>query len=668
MIVRLSGGGYSAVPKTFQQVYVDGVLRKDIEALAVRVQQGIGGQQLSFSLPAATFDADVDSLVGAEIVVYAGHVGESTGSPIFRGLVDSIDSSLAVGVDEIGFSARSWLAYLDRVWLGQKTLSGNVTFRRFNPVTGELYNWTLRSMLEVAFGETYWPTDWAALVSLGDTSPFNTGTASQVVSTDIECIVWNYSQFISHLISMAGDISVRERFTSSTTYLDFYRLGPDVFRSTEVRVAALGEDIGDGANVVELETSRDMAGIATRIIGYTAPRRVAITIPWDGSSTGLQPAWPDATPYGDTPMTAEELAVLDDPDSAKPDSPNYVDGRERIFRDFQLPAALRRFRLDEALPVLDDEGRFIPTQAFRYRPALESETGEWVQDGYETTPTQISIESIDGPGMAFRLGAPAIEVIGMEASGAVVTQPNQRAEVRLTCSLSMPGFEGGYDTAALTTALPVSLSTSQLVESFSRPDLELSQFTTVGMDGVAEYDCTFSHPTDGWTTVSAATSIDDHRQTAARMAQGALRSRARIRRTFQVTLDYLVRGIYVGQTIRVNNGGHRYAACQIQSLAQSLSEDARTIFIATDAIPEEVIMPDPFAGRRNSRQEWKHRKAASGAASPMVSQPAVPTAAQGFDAFKGSVADMRSAMATLGGSVLSPMKNQGAAHIPKGRG
>lgn len=597
------------VPQTVQEVYVNGSLRKDIECHAIQATQGLGGWRATFTIPQSAFDEDSDFLVLAEIVVYACHEDESTGTPLFRGMVDSIDGHLAIGADEIGFSARSYLGWLDRVQLGQATLSGTFNFRRVDRTDGSLRNWTVRTMVEEAFNSTNYPEDWNGVIALGDTSALQAGTTSQPMATDVEMSAPTYADFLAHMLSLAGDIAVRERFTSSLTYLDFYRLGPDAGTSTSLRVAAQGESITTGANVAELDSSRDLSGIASRCIGYAAAKRMVVTISTDPDEDEdpLVPLWENATAYGAPgPLTAGEQAILDDPEAGNPGHFAYQPGYEFIFRRFALPAALRNFSLDDSLAVEDDEGRPLPMQAFLYRPNVEDAVIDGIPstqaDGtYDDDGTLLSLAGVDGRAMAFTLSDPAVEFVRQALVGEVVGEIRARAHVYFTCCLSLPGHEGGYDTGVRGSATPDALSDSGLMAPpLSRPDLEVSQFTSMGLglDDVQAYFATYFDADAGsWVTVSTQTTIRDDRPTVAKIAEAQLRSSGRPRRTFAVTLEYLARGLQLGASLRINNGGTMLPAVQIQGIAYSVSEDPKTYLICTDAIPEEVILPDPSRGR-----------------------------------------------------------------------
>ena len=598
------------VPLVAQEVRVNGSLRPDIECLSITQQQGLGGCRATFAMPREFFDADVAFLRTAEIVVFATHVGYSSGAPLFRGLVDSIDGRLAIGTDDIGFSARSWITFLGMVQVGQVDQNGSMNFRRVNRTTGALNNWTVRSMVEFAFSSLAYPEDWNALLAMGDTSALTTGTASQAMATDIQLTCPTYAEFLGHMLSLAGDISVRERFTSSITYFDFYRLGPDSGGANRLRVAALGESVVDGANVVELDASQDLSGIATHVIGYTAPKRMVVTFSTadilPAVSLPLEPAWLDATNYADPVLTVAELAVLKNPECAKPGGEGYLPGYEDIFRKFRLPTWVRNYSLDNAMPIEDAAGAKFRPQAFRYVPELEEATvggieGTQATGTYDADPELLSLDSLDADNFCFTLADPAIEFVGIGGgAGNAANQEFARAQVHFTCSLSLDGIEGGYDTGIRGTATPDALSDSGLTQVFSRPDLEVSQFTNLGLgfDAAGTYPATyFNHDSGVWTTVTAQTTIRDERETAARMAEAALRSRSVVRHTYQAGLDYLARGLRVGDTFRIDNGGEMLPPVQISAITWRVSEDASTTFVASDTIPEEVILPDASRGR-----------------------------------------------------------------------
>lgn len=608
-VVTLSRGGRAAIPKMKQALYVGGVLRKDIEILGGAVSQGLGGARLSCLMPAATFDAEASSLYGAEVVAYAWHDGETMGPPIFRGLVDSIDGSLAVGDDTLGFVCRSWLHYLDKVQIGQKVLAGQVNFRRYDWTTATERRWTVRSMVQEAFDAGYWPNDWGTVLALGDTSALVSGSATQELATDVLFTAGNYREFLATMLGLAGDIGVRERFTASLTYLDFYRLGPQSGVAREFRVAALGDDVGDSAvNVLALEHGRDLGDMATRVIGYGAPKMMIVTIGEDDPVAPLVPDWLDATAVGDTP-TATEQAVLDDPDSAVPGSPTFDVARMHVFRRYRIPAALRNYTMLDRLPVEDATGRPLAPHAHLFEYDLEPGTSgganAWVPDGERDTATLQDIETFDPDRGSVVLKRPAVRLALMKPTGDIPEATWERTEVYLTCAFALEGRECGYDTGHRPTINVEGLEDDGLTMTFSRPDLRYVQYTSFGL-GVVDTDGSTAIEYnalvwDGgaWTEYASATVERDDRPTIARIAEAALRSRSRLRNTFAVTCDYFTQGVKIGDTIRVNNGGTLLAPVQVQSVSFTCSADAATRFVATDAIPEAAVIEDPagMAGR-----------------------------------------------------------------------
>lgn len=664
--IMLTGAGYHQISKMRQLVYIGGVLQRGVECLQVVQHAGLSGTRAQFAIPTATFETNVGLLEqGAEIVVYAWHDGVPTGAPLFRGYADRVDGDLRVGEDRKSFSARSPIGFLDKIQIGQNLLKATQLFRRLDRRTGQLANWTLRGIVNAAFAGALWPSDWNSKLSLGDTFAFDTGGTPQILATDTLFVCASYEEFLLHILALAGNVGVRERFTSSKTFLDFYTLGPYAYGALPFRVASLGESVGDGlVTVSELSISRDLAGIANRVLAYTAPRECVVTIT-TASALPLAPLWPNATPYGSGPLTAAEQGVLDDPDSAIEGTPTFVPGREKIFREYGLPADLRNFVLATSLPIVDSLGRRLPSHAFATEYDIIEGTGggaaAWVTDGLADDPTILPFSEFDGERMTFTLAKPAVRFAGMAMSGNVAEVTFERMDVSLTCSLILPEKEGGFDTGVSSGITLEGLGTTGLTDTIHRPDLETVQYTSRGL-GITEIDGTTAVVYDAiwydgatWQNqTGSALTITDDRPTAARLAMNRLDARKRMRSGYEVTLEYHAPGLRIGDTIRVQNGTTWLDPVQVQAIVRRVSEDPTTSIVATDVAPEQNIQPS-VANRGASRSEASESLAAGQRAGTVGTDP-MGSKAIGRAA-RGAIADAAGSIAGRVGDVVDSARS-----------
>ncbi len=626
--ITFGGAPYRAIPRLDQAIYINGSKWLGVELVSVQLTQGLSGARATFASPRATFDqVELESLRGAHVVAYAWPRDGGTYIPLFRGFIDSWDARLSVRSDMIAFQARSPLAYLDRLQLGQTEPRATTLYRRFNRETRAFLNWTVRGMIQDAFDSPNYPSDWDSELTLGDTSGLETGTANQALLTDTRLVGATFLEFLGHMLALAGNVGVRERFTASQTFLDFYRLGPNPSAAQTVYVAAIGDSVASvSVNVSELDDSRDLTGIVSRVVAYTGPKEIMVTIGTDHAEEPLVPLWPNATPYDSEELSEEEQAVLDDPSSGVPNSPTFVPGREKIFRHYGLPAVLRNYVLAGDLPVTDGNGSRLQPQVFFTEYAIEEGTSggaaAWVTDGLKDDPRLLAVQAVNGPAMEFLLAEPAVRWAGQVIADGIPKDTFERVDIYATVSLLLDTHEGGFDTGRASSVRFSGMTTTGLTATVSRPDLEYVQLTSRGSDILDRnfdpliYDATWYDGATWDAQEDAALVIRDDRPTLARIAQNMLNARGRERRRFDLVLEYLAPGLRIGDTIRVNNGGALLEPCQIQAIVYGASDENVTRIVATNVVPETVVLPSPTRSDFAATGR-KFRQAGRAAASPL---------------------------------------------------
>lgn len=371
--VVMTGTRLVAPPRTV--VTVGGVVWDDVECVGVTLDWGFTGNQAVLRMPGWRMEDAAGVMDDAMVMVWARNGTAGTGAPLFAGFVD-VDSRAESGRGkDVRVVARSAVALLDRVFVGQDLGLGRVVFPREDEA-GRRTSWGLASVLRWLFAEEVLSANWRALVGLGSVAAVEAAEDGVFFPELTFTAGDTYLEALRTVHALAGRVVMRERYTNGgKVLLDWVPVNDraGAVRRIQAPTEVLGPE--GGATALEVRVRRDSRGCVNRVVGYGRNRETMVTCTTSALAWGerMTPAWTGASAYGadlgvdPSTLTAAEAAVLANPDLATPGRPAFREDYQWIFRRFKLPESLRRHTIQGANVLADDDGRLLPVQYFRER-------------------------------------------------------------------------------------------------------------------------------------------------------------------------------------------------------------------------------------------------------------------------------------------------------------
>jgi len=578
-----------------QVVTVNGYTRRDIICDSIQRNSGLTPSSARFRLPWAMPGDDVSGLQDAEVIVTLD------GNVAFRGyMTEEIHIEQGNSVASVGFRAVSILGLLDRLYVGQYTRQPLISFPRRHPENGALTHWSLGGIIAQLFAHGFIDPYWETKVGIG--SLWGASSVDQYLELpDVTFTCSTYKDALARLLDLAPELDVREWFTTSKTYLEFFRRGePYTVRDFIMPTESEGPNGGAFGTAYIAETNNDQ--IFTRAIGYAAPIEAQITLgttdPPEGWSASwpqyLAPAWPDATAYRgyEAPLvlSALENEVLKNPGLATPGDPAFSQTHAFIFRRFRLPSALRRYTYKkeniayQTPEAGDDNWSRTPIQVFRrkYTYALNESTGE-----VEGTPSTTEFEIVRGAkfdptDFTITLSEPAIAAARYYVdSNQEFAAENERVDIFFTCTISAPDVAGyGYDTGIRGMVNTPGIANAGYVFSFQNQGIRCEQLGTANY-GTIWFDAGANAGAGAWAEHVAGNPdiITADLKYLAAITESCLAERSR-RRTeaSPLRVPFCAPSVAPGDGIRVVNRGIDNKILFVTSVSVDLVENETQIY------------------------------------------------------------------------------------------
>lgn len=562
-----------------QRVVISGRTYRSALCVAIDQIEGLRANQAQISLPRAVVRDSLEAFEQATVDVFVG-TGDA---PAFHGWISTSLRQEDEATNRVALTARSVLARLDGCRIEQESLRGELLYPR-KTAEGADAGWTLASILADLFMADRLPADWRALVGLGDLRGIRDSAADPELP-DL-ALTGSYLQALSQILAYVPDVGVRERYLpGGKTLLDFYVIGRGSGPLHVLRGATSTEGPPEGALLVGFQRTTDTAGVFNRCIGYGRPNEHEVTC-WTGHATApLEPAWDNPASNLTDPLTysADETAVLADPDLATPTSGRYDSSRGAIFRVWRLPAVLRENARLKSLIRTDAAGTPLQVQVFRQKYVFPSFSSfPWTATGVSGTEYElIKGASLNADGY-LTLPSPCCGLERMTASGAksylfvhlfvtlaIAETRLRRRPVHDTGRRGRVGFEG--------------LEDDGLVLDFINQGIGLAQTAPEALPdsagGTHDFGVIVYNPdTEAWdvTAAGAGAVLEDDRRLLAILAERAIAERNQPRTDIAAT-EALLRRILPGDRFVVRNRASDGIVCTCYAVRHDLTSGMTTI-------------------------------------------------------------------------------------------
>lgn len=588
------------IPLLDQIIMVNGVEDSALWCISISRQSGCGGVTADFTHPLAGWDTARDSYRDAYVEVYILNTYSSPAAsgPDFAGYLDVDTGSLSQGDDTVAMSAHSITHYLNRVWVGQADHRPVVTYRvrdigsvpgadgRYPLVSPRV---TVTSILRDILGDL--PSYYYVRLRLGDVSVLSTSDMADLPD-QIVFRGTTYAAAIDQLLGYYGDVGVCERYESSKTYLDFYRISDPSAPISTVTVAPLNQDvISGGGNVASITENLTSADAVTRVIAYGRPRVVVISCSTADAVTArkLQPDWPSTYTTGGITYNLESL-VAGDPKKARPGAPGYLPGMEHVYRRYRLPACLRHYTIARDLAPIyrtasaGDTSSPYQTQVW-WLPTSLSDDGVGSNDKVGTTvsaPVLCKQFKLDLDRRTVTLAKPALAVTAVTMTSGKPVYTYAAATVGVTLAVELADYVYHDTTATSGGGIAHDFASDGLTEIIQRDDAWWCQITNAGyaLGGYTFGTCHIVNESTGAaSTYSAATLVRDDTPALRELALQVLREKCRRHRSYNVSIPYYTRAYRIGNRMVVIGQADYYApdTYMITGIDYDLTDQSTTI-------------------------------------------------------------------------------------------
>jgi hypothetical protein len=415
-----------------QRVYVNryGSWTLDPHILGRPIVRGLGasGSSATFEIPRAKWDECNDIYAGAEVAVYASENSSTVvnAQAWFHGWIQAESAKLSADNNSYGVTAISIVQLLDAVPVGLKEWTvkdwDGTTLRERKrkglgaryPRLGPIRNgkreplWNPKEVLYDVFAGL--PTYWASVIELGDTTvlrdpPFKT---KGILEWDFSSV--GVLEAIETLVDCWGDVTFVERFNGMSlprVYLDFFEIQEKRTGTKTISIPVLCNDIGtNDFNVQEIDRSDEHHDVRDRVILSGKPITCVITCASNDSDSNAQLrkgwdvvnvtktlyAYENGAKVSLSSTKTNEEWVLDDPDTADPNSENFIPQCEFCFKRWLLPQCLIAPHVtileDLQMAALqadpyDDSPKYLKRQCFKTAATMTQRKVDW------TAPTQL---------------------------------------------------------------------------------------------------------------------------------------------------------------------------------------------------------------------------------------------------------------------------------------
>lgn len=606
------------------RVYVNGALRSDIVCQSINRTVGKRPVTATFTIPWRTFYDQKSELEDAEIVVYARHIGNVYKSkPDFLGYVLIDEKNLSATQSGIRFQARSITGILNKVHVGQRQQLGEVLYRKKD-------QWTVGGILEDLFSAERFVSQWRQKVRLGSTRALS----KELLTSDVSFPATSYRDAIYRLADLAGNFQIVETFDRTNTTINFEEFGDTRKPATRIQTPTSSRGPSQGAFATQIKETTDHNAIYSRCIGYGRPKRLMISLATEGyaglanNPLPLVPAWPNASAYPAGTETADEQAVLDNPQIATPSNKQLYadtpDDQRLCFRLFRFPVELDHLAIyrknvleltNISNPSVSSSSLPIQVIVEYYNEDLFVSPGVAGVDIRTDTTTQrrlIKGARIDSEKKLILLPQPAVRLYEqrVDAEGGL-QRVFHRAPVIITITVGDREARVFYDTGNVgVSKFPTIGANPGTVATFINESLGLDQVCARSNDIVdsqyqnQEFDCMYyDESSDTFTTVTAATVVDNDLEQLKEITERYLSERSIRRTTKSVRLPALAE---IALMDRVEINGMNLQVVSVQHVIGDASRGASTTITATNAIPatfraEAAQDKTPTAGRQSNQ-------------------------------------------------------------------
>lgn len=622
-MARITIGGDASLRITrrpAQQVVVNGMTRPDVSC--VLLQQGFRGNPSRCVLKMPRYlAASAPRWGSAEVVVYASSVAAGDArsrGPVFRGWMRSDQRREDVRGSGVTVEAESIRGRFDGVKVGQWQQRGLIRYSRADPATGLATGWTLERVVENLFAGL--EPHWATKVGLGDIGALR-WAGRYVDLPDVTFSASGYWTALRHLLGLAPDVGVAERYTEQRTLLDFYVMGrPGGYHVVSVPTPGGGPELGE--TVTAWQSEEDDEEVYSRVVGYGGAIETQVTVgtanpggTWPAVCEAfLIPDWMGATAYPPAPaetLTAAEQAVLENPALASPGDAQFRPEYGGIFRRFRLPECLRYHVVEQGNLARDLAGLPIGRQVFieEYEFNLEEtggKLGTLKTDGFR----QIQGARYDPKTRVLELSKPAVAVAEyVYDSGAhEYTRRYARANVWATLTIQETwGRRLRYDTGVKGDLSLPGLGMAGITDSFVNEQIQYERVGSGSGEFVDSRGRGYGFGSIWWDEtvgiwqsvgIGAPVAIQDDSRWLRAVCEGMLAERCRRRQTWNVRFPAALFGFRIGDGLRILNRGVDGLALQIIGVKVDL-ENCATEVTATNQVPWTVEAA--LAGRLERR-------------------------------------------------------------------
>lgn len=595
-------------------VYIDGIIRRDIECIQVQKNYGLRPNSAELRVLTA-FPGDDDSALDyAMVTVYL--LGTSV--PIIAGFAQPRAEEEGRDSMAVRFRAESVVGLLDKIYPGQETTindSGLSTgfaqgamlgWLRTHPQTGVTQNYTLTSIIRWLFSAAAMNANWQSLIGLGDMGAIS-DSAFDVDLPDITTQTMSLKGVMQQLLKLVPDVGIREAYDSTgKCTLHFFRFGrPYTYRS--IAAANLSE-VGpeDGAIITAYAKRTRPRDAISRLLGYGRPVEMMLTVGTDDGTAPLEPAWENATSYATPVGTVDELAVLANPAIATEGSPLFDRDKAAIFRVFRLPDCLQGFKIrgKNIATLSADSTREVPIQVFTQKYIYSDGVSPVIKTAILSTTDWelISGARIDVDRGLLVLPRPAVAMSESRKSSGQETRSYSRIHVYLTATFFWPyGYRPAYDSGVIGELNYTGIGDDPgMVMQFVNESVGFShignysgQLIDSASYGAKWYDETLA----AWQTVSAGTPtiVEDDRSFLINLGARAVAERTRPTTEVRAEIPGTWTGYQIGEGLRVRNRGIDTKQLQIVGITFDL-RGAKTLINATDQIPRRYTLARKAGG------------------------------------------------------------------------